>query len=335
MQKQTVILPFKIYMKLYSSSINRLMKQINPLTKKKFKNSTIVTIGAFDGVHIGHQKIIKTLVKKAKEEDLESVVLTFFPHPRMVLQKDAHIQLINTIDERAEKLKSLMLDYLVVEEFTKEFSRLTAFSFVKNILVDKLKCKQVIIGYDHRFGRNRSADINDLKAFGKEFGFKVDEISAQDINEVAVSSTKIRHALNEGYIEKANSYLGYNFMLSGIISKGKGIGKTIGFPTANLFIEEPYKLIPKNGVYAVSSFYNEEKLFGMMNIGTNPTVNGTSQSIEIHFFNFNKDIYNESFQINMHTRLRDEEKFKSIDALKQQLKIDKDNAIKYFEKHES
>ncbi|MGE5943861.1 MAG: bifunctional riboflavin kinase/FAD synthetase [Flavobacteriales bacterium] len=294
------------------------------------KEPTVVTIGTFDGVHVGHQKIIRRLVDAGIKNDLKSVILTFFPHPRMVLQKDIGIKLINTIDERSAILSSLGLDYLLIKKFTKEFSRLSAEDFVKKILVDKLNAKRVIIGYDHRFGRNRNADIEDLKRFGEKCGFEVEEISAKDINDVSVSSTKIRTALNEGDIAKANTFLGYNFMLTGIVTKGKGLGKQLGFPTANIAIEEDYKLIPKYGSYIVSSIINEQLIYGMMNIGVNPTVNGEKESIEVHFFNFDDTIYNKKIQINLLKRIRDEQKFESVDALKNQLSKDKQASLDFI-----
>ncbi len=299
------------------------------------KIKTVITIGTFDGVHIGHQKIIKCLVKNAKNDNLKSIVLTFFPHPRMVLQKDANIKLINTIDEKAKLFENLRLDFLVVKEFTKEFSRLTALEFVRDILVNKLNVSQIIIGYDHQFGRNRTANIDDLREYGEIYEFKITEITAQDIDEVTISSTKIRNALNEGDIETANTFLGYNFMLTGTIVRGKGLGKQIDFPTANLQIEEDYKLIPKNGVYVVKSYINEETIFGMMNIGTNPTVGGKFQSIEIHFFDFDQDIYGEKIKIELLKRLRDEQKFESLEILQKQLHKDKSIAIDYINKNDA
>ena len=308
--------------------------KIKSAIESHFKSDSVVTIGTFDGVHIGHQKIIKRLVKIAKNNDLKAVVLTFFPHPRMVLQKDISIKLINTIDEKSLLLENLGIDHLVIKKFTKEFSRLTAFEFVRDILVNKLQIKHIIIGYDHRFGRNRAANIDDLREFGETYDFKVIEISAQEINEVAVSSTKIRKALLEGDLNDANKYLGYHYMLTGTVVKGKGIGKKLDFPTANLKIEEDYKLIPKAGVYVVKSKYQNRTIFGMMNIGTNPTFNdGNQQFIEINFFNFNEDIYGQQLQIDMLLRLRDEQKFDSVDALKEQLQRDKDNALNYISKN--
>ncbi|MDO5979216.1 bifunctional riboflavin kinase/FAD synthetase [Flavivirga spongiicola] len=297
------------------------------------KTKTVVTIGTFDGVHVGHQKIVKRLISTGKTDGLKSVILTFFPHPRMVLQKDFNIKLINTINERRDILDGLGLDYLVIKEFTKEFSRLSAEDFVKQILVDKLNVKKVIIGYDHRFGRNRNANIDDLKKFGEIYGFEVEEISAQDINDVAVSSTKIRNALKEGDIIKANTFLGYHFTITGIVTKGKGLGRQLSFPTANIKVEEDYKLIPKQGSYIVRAVIDKVSIYGMMNIGLNPTVNGEKETIEVHFFNFDNDIYGENIQIELLNRIRDEEKFKSVEALKIQLKKDKETALTYIATH--
>ncbi|VAV83887.1 FMN adenylyltransferase / Riboflavin kinase [hydrothermal vent metagenome] len=295
------------------------------------KNKSVVTIGTFDGVHIGHQKIIERLVKIAKTENLQAVVLTFFPHPRMVIQKDANIKLINTIDEKSKLLEKLGVNNLVIKEFTLEFSRLTALEFVRDILVNKLQVKHIIIGYDHHFGRNRTANINDLKEFGEVYDFEITEISAQDIAEVTVSSTKIRNALLNGDIKEANTFLGYHFMLTGVVVKGKSLGKQIGFPTANLHIQENYKLIPKNGSYIVKSDIEGKTVFGMMNIGINPTVNGEEQSIEVHFFDFDKDIYDKKIEVQLLGRLRDEQKFNSIASLKAQLFIDKKQSLDYIQ----
>ena len=290
-----------------------------------------MTIGTFDGVHIGHQKIIKQLVEIAKGENSNAVVLTFFPHPRMVLQKDTSIKLINTIDEKSQLLENFGIDHLVIQKFTKDFSRLGAIEFVRDVLVNKLHVKHIIIGYDHRFGRNRTANVDNLREYGEVYNFKITEISAQEIDEVAVSSTKIRKALNDGDMEVANAFLGYNFMLTGTVIKGRNLGKKIGFPTANINIEESYKLIPKNGSYVVKSFIDNKTIYGMMNIGINPTVNGEKQSIEVHFFDFQKDIYNKKIRIELIKRLRDEQKFNSIDALKMQLHRDKETSLNYLE----
>ncbi|TDN95477.1 riboflavin kinase/FMN adenylyltransferase [Salegentibacter sp. 24] len=291
---------------------------------------TVVTIGTFDGVHAGHQKIISRLVDAAKIENLESVIFTFFPHPRMVLQKESGLKLINTIEERTEILEKTEIDHLVVHPFTQQFSRLTAQEFVRDILVNRLKAKKVIIGYDHRFGRNRTADINTLKQFGEEYGFEVEEITKQEVDQVAVSSTKIRNALLEGKVERANSYLQTPFSLKGKVIKGRGLGKEFNYPTANLSIKEDYKLIPKNGVYVVRSTINGKRYFGMMNIGTNPTVGGEKQTIETYFFNLNKDLYGQELAIEMLVRIRNEKKFNSIDALKIAMRQDEAFSRQYI-----
>lgn len=288
---------------------------------------TAITIGTFDGVHIGHRTILARITNNAKRLGLKSLVLTFFPHPRMVLQKDSDIKLLNTLDEKIQILENQGLDFLIIHPFSRDFSRLSATEFVRDILVNKLGVKKIVIGYDHRFGRNRTASISDLITFGNTFDFEVEEISAKEIDDVSVSSTKIRKALAEGDIETANTYLGYRYLLTGKIKKGKGLGRQLNFPTANLQIEESYKLIPKNGSYVVQSHIHGTKTFGMMNIGFNPTVSGTEKTIEINFFDFSEDIYNEKIQIEIIARLRDEYKFESVDALKAQLMKDKETSL--------
>ena len=288
----------------------------------KSDQPTVVTIGTFDGVHAGHQKIIERLVTEAKMSNMESVILTFFPHPRMVLQKDSDIKLINTIEERKQILEKSGIDHLIIHPFTYQFSRLSALEFVRDILVNKLKAKKVIIGYDHRFGRNRTANIDTLKEFGEQFDFEVEEISEKDIEDVAVSSTKIRTALLAGEVEKANTYLQHPFVLTGKVVKGKELGKKFGFPTANLKVEEAYKLIPKIGVYVVRSKIDDKLVYGMMSIGTNPTVGGTEKTIETNFFMPDMDLYGKKLQIEMLTRIRDEKNFDSVEDLKEALKQD-------------
>lgn len=292
----------------------------------------MVTIGTFDGVHIGHKEILKRLTESARRHDLDSVILTFFPHPRMVLQKDSDIKLINTIKERETIFSETDLGHLIIHPFTTQFSKLSALEFVRDILVNKLRAKKIIIGYDHRFGKDRTANIDDLKTFGKTYGFEVEEITAQQLDEVSVSSTKVRKALEEGDIEKANNYLGYPFMLNGKIVKGRGIGKTITYPTANLQIKEPYKIIPKNGVYVVQAFIDNKRTFGLMSIGTNPTVGGTSRTIETFFLDTNKDLYNRQLQIEMLVKIRDEEKFDSLETLREAIREDEAFAKSYLEK---
>jgi riboflavin kinase/FMN adenylyltransferase len=307
----------------------KVFSSINEFNSTK---KTIVTIGTFDGVHIGHQKIIEKLIQGSKNSGYESLILTFFPHPRMVLHGTSSIKLLNTIDEKSSLLERMELDNLIIHPFNKEFSNLSAEDFVKKILVDALNIQKIIIGYDHRFGKNRAANIDDLIGFGEKYGFEVEQISAQEIDSVSVSSTKIRDAIANGTMAVANEYLGYNYLLSGKIIEGKQLGRTIGFPTANIKIEENYKLIPKNGVYIVKSIIQEKTVFGIMNIGLNPTVNGEDLSIEVHFLDFDIAIYNTEITVSVIDRIRDEQKFSSIDLLKAQIQKDKNYAISYIEK---
>jgi len=307
------------------------LKIFNSIKSFNATKPTIVTIGTFDGVHLGHQKIVAQITKNAHALNCESLVLTFFPHPRMVLQESTEMKQLNTLNEKIALLDNLGIDNLVVHPFDKEFSRLTAEEFVKKVLVDVFKIKKIIIGHDHRFGRNRTATIDDLINFGESYGFEVEQISAEEINEVSISSTKIRNALLEGNIELAANYLGYDYSLTGIIFKGKQLGRTIGYPTANITIEEDYKLIPNNGVYIAKSVLNGKTVFGMMNIGTRPTVDGTKQTIEINFFDFKQDLYGQKITISLLHRMRSEQKFESIDALKNQLGKDKKTALAFIE----
>lgn len=313
----------------YKTTILKIFHSIETFRTRK---KTIVTIGTFDGVHIGHQKIIERLLVNAKNSNCESVILTFFPHPRMVLQEQSEIKLLNTINERAELLEKIGLDNLIIHPFDKAFSRLTAEEFVKDVLVDKLKIKKIVIGHDHRFGRNRTANIEDLIVFGEKYDFEVEQISVQEIQEVSISSTKIRIALEEGNVALANKYLGYSYFLTGIVQEGKQLGRTIGFPTANLKIEENYKLIPKNGVYIVKSILQNKTVFGIMNIGTNPTVNGNDLSIEVYYLDYESNLYNQKIEVSILEYIRSEQKFESIELLKEQLEKDKTTAIAFINK---
>ena len=306
------------------------MKIFNSIQEFTTNAPTIVTLGTFDGVHKGHKSILEKITSSSKNTVCESVLLTFFPHPRMVLQQNTDIKLLNTIKEKAMLLEQHGIDNLIIHPFDHAFSRLTAEEFVKNILVDKFMVRKIIIGYDHRFGRNRTADINDLIQYGEEYNFEVEQISALEINEVSVSSTKIRNALNAGYLETANRYLGYPYFLTGNVVKGKQLGRTIGFPTANINITESYKLIPDKGVYVVSSEIAGKTVYGMMNIGNNPTVGGVAESIEVHFFDFNSDLYNQEIRVNIHYKIRNEIKFPSVNHLKEQLKEDQKTSLEYI-----
>lgn len=308
------------------------MKIFNSIQEFSSPAKTIVTLGTFDGVHKGHKSILDKLISSSRQLGCESLVLTFFPHPRMVLQQNSDIKLLSTIEEKAGLLESHGLDNLIIHPFDLEFSRLTAEEFVKDILVDKLNISKIIIGHDHRFGRNRTANIDDLIRFGQQYGFEVEKISALEVNGVSISSTKIRNALVTGDVATANAYLGYPYFMTGTVIEGKQLGRTIGFPTANISIKD-YKLIPGNGVYAVSSVIDGKTVPGMMNIGVRPTVDGTSLSIEVHFLDLNKDLYGSEITVSIHHRLRDEQKFGSVDVLKEQLHKDREDTIAYFKEN--
>jgi len=300
-----------------------ILKIFNSILDFKSNKKTVLTLGTFDGVHLGHQSILKKIIEAASNEDEESLVLTFFPHPRMILEQDSDIKLLNTIEEKASLLYKLGIDHLVIQKFDNSFSQLAPEDFVKQILVDIFNVKKIIIGYDHRFGKNRAADINDLIAFGQKYNFEVEQISAEEINDVSISSTKIRLALQAGNISLANDYLGYQYFLNGTVVKGRQLGRTIGYPTANIQVDENFKLIPAIGVYAAFAIIDDEKYFGMVNIGTNPTIGENPLTIEINIFDFNKNIYNKKITIGFIDKIRDQQKFNSLDELKNALSNDK------------
>jgi len=304
------------------------MQVVQNIGNYSAQNPSILTIGTFDGVHIGHQKIIKDLVKVAKKNNLCSIVLTFFPHPRMVLQKDSDLKMIDTLEEKQHFLEKMGVDVLIVHPFSRAFSRLTALEFTRDLLVNQLKISQLVVGYDHRFGRNREATIDDLKSFGLDYNFTVDEIPSQDIESIAVSSTKIRNALNKGDLKTANQFLGRPFGLTGTVIKGDGIGKKFGFPTANIQVKQDYKLRPQNGVYLVRSELSGIAFFGMMNIGMRPTVSGKTTQTEIHFFNLDQNLYDLEISLEVLEKIREEVKFNSTNELTEQLKKDRINCEK-------
>ncbi len=296
------------------------------------KHSSIVTIGTFDGAHIGHQKIIEHLNENKTSKQDKSVILTFFPHPRMVLNVNNDIKMLNTIEEKAQLLSQFGLDHLVIQPFTKEFSRLTALEFVRDILVNQLQVKKLVIGHDHHFGKNREGNFDQLLDYKNVYNFELEKITAQEIENVSVSSTKIRKALEHGDIETANSYLGYHYMLTGEIVSGKGLGRKINFPTVNLHVKETYKLIPKTGVYIVKTQLENSTIFGIMNIGYRPTIDGKNQTIEIHLLDFNADLYGKKMQIEILKRLRDEQKFDSVENLTKQIQQDEKAAREWIAK---
>jgi riboflavin kinase/FMN adenylyltransferase len=307
------------------------MKRVNGINNFLIHSPTILTLGTFDGVHKGHQKILKKLNSEANKAKLKSIVLTFFPHPRIVLNPRSNLKLINTIKERSELLEKSGIDFLITHPFDKTFSELSPEKFVKNILVDKLKIKKILIGYDHKFGKNRTAGIEDLKKFGLKYDFDVIEISAKEQNKVTISSTKIRKSIENGDFNKAKSFLGYHFNIEGLVIKGNAIGRTIGFPTANLNVSEDYKLIPKRGVYLIFSLIENKKVFGMMNIGIKPTLNNDRETIEVNFFDWEKDLYKKLIKVYVLDFIRDEQKFTSLIKLEEQIKLDKKTCLKLID----
>ncbi len=303
----------------------KVYRNISDFKKLPF---AVVTQGTFDGVHAGHKKILNHLCQRSSELKGESVVLTFFPHPRMVLfPDDDSIKLINTLDENISLLEQTGINHLIVLEFTDSIAKLSATHFVRDILVKAIGTRHLIVGYDHRFGRNREGSFSDLQDFSTIYDFTIEQISEVDINEITVSSSKIRNALLKGDIDTASDFLQRKFSLSGQVVEGNKLGRTIGYPTANINVKEKYKIIPGDGVYAVHIQLNQGFYDGMLNIGNRPTINGTSRVIEVNIFNFDASIYNENIKIEFVKRIRDEIKFPSLNDLKAQLFKDKQTAI--------
>jgi riboflavin kinase/FMN adenylyltransferase len=290
----------------------------------------VVTIGTYDGVHIGHQKIIARLKELASEIRGEVVLLTFHPHPRMVLFPEDHgLLLLNSLDEKIRLLEEFGIDHIIIHPFTKEFSRTSSTEFVRDILVNKIGMKKLVIGYDHHFGRNREGSYQELLELASVFNYEVEKIPEQDVHHIAVSSTKIRKALLEGDLHTASGFLGYNYSLTGTVVKGNQLGRKLGFPTANLELKEKFKLIPAKGIYAVKVFSNDEEYKGMLSIGHRPTieVNG-AMTIEVNLFDFNNDLYGKNITVEFLNRLRDEIKFDSLEDLVKQMEKDKSEAMK-------
>jgi riboflavin kinase/FMN adenylyltransferase len=321
---------------------------------KKLENA-VVTIGTFDGVHVGHQKIISKLVEKAYEIKGESVILTFFPHPRMILNPGDHdLKMINTMAEKALLLEQLGIDHLIITPFTRDFSNLSAQQYIKDILIDQIGMKEIVIGYDHRFGKDRSGSLKELQQFSPIYDYQIDEIPEQDIADLAISSTRIRKALSVGDVDAANDLMNHPFSLSGKVIRGDQIGRTLGYPTANLFIEESYKLIPSDGIYAVEVHIPEEniknknqvienpfqpnqaskiadrKFMGMAYIGHRPTINGMSQNIEVNIFDFNEDVYHQTIRLDFLHFIRHDVKFEGLEKLIEQLAKDKISTLSFF-----
>ena len=323
---------------------------------KKLENA-VVTIGTFDGVHLGHQKIIQKLIEKANQINGESVILTFFPHPRMILHPEDHqLKMINTMAEKAMLLEKLGIHHLIITPFTRDFSNQSPQEYIEQVLLQKIGMKAMVIGYDHRFGKDRSGNLAELQQFSKVYNYDIDEIPEQDIADVAISSTRIRKALAKGDVDVANELMNHPFSLTGKVIRGDQIGRTLGYPTANLFIEESYKIIPSDGIYAVeveikdsrnknqvidnpfqpnqSEIKNQKsKIYkGMAYIGHRPTINGMSQNIEVNIFDFGDDIYHQSIQLNFLHFIRHDIKFEGLEKLTEQLGRDKESTLAFFEK---
>lgn len=289
----------------------------------------VVTSGTFDGVHVGHSKILSRLQEIATKKNGETVVITFWPHPRLVLHpEDTSLRLLNTFEEKAELLKAQGIHHLVRIPFTKEFSQLSSEEFITQILVETIGTKKLVIGHDHHFGKNREGSFEQLKLNGPKYGFEVEEIPRQDVDHIGVSSTKIRKALEEGDIETATHFLGHPYSLNGRVVMGDKLGRILGFPTANVEIDTSYKLVPADGIYAVTVQYAHGLFKGMLYIGNRPTVNGVKRNIEVNIFDFNKDIYGESLTIFFHSLIRSDIKFNDLEELKRQLHLDKVEALK-------
>jgi len=295
-------------------------------------DKAVVTTGTFDGVHIGHKLILKRLNEIATRIKGESVLLTFYPHPRMVLQEDSDLKLLNTIEEKTELLKDAGIQHLIIHPFTKDFSRTTSLEYVRDILVNRIGTKKLVIGYDHHFGRNREGSFEHLRDYGPIYGFEVEEIPAQDIDDVKVSSTKIRKSIEEGDIETANNYLGTAFPLSGVVIGGEKLGRQLGYPTANIKIGNDYKLVPPNGIYASKVHYQGKQYIGMLNIGVRPTVNSedAKRSIEVHLLDFEGDLYGEYLQLQLFKKVREEKKFESKEKLISEISKDEVRIRNYF-----
>lgn len=289
---------------------------------------TVFTQGTFDGVHLGHRKILSRLREEAKASGCESVLLTFWPHPRLLLYPDdTQLKLLQTLEEKLVQLESCGVDNVVVLPFTRAFSNILPEDYIKEFLVNKLNIRKAIVGYDHRFGRNREGDIAMLRHFASVYNYSVTEIAAEDIDHITISSTKIRNALLQGDAETAAAYLGRPYSFSGTVVHGRKLGRELGFPTANLELRDRFKLIPANGVYAVRCRIAGETFGGMMNIGINPSIAGKGFSIEVNLFDFNRDIYGQDLEVAVIARLREEKKFQNLEELARYLHADKTHAV--------
>ncbi|MFI5162814.1 MAG: bifunctional riboflavin kinase/FAD synthetase [Sphingobacteriales bacterium] len=307
------------------------MRIYNSIEEFEPVKNAVVTIGTFDGVHLGHRKIISRIKEIADEIGGETVILTFFPHPRMILHpEDQNLKLINTINEKAQLLEQLGVDHLIITPFSRDFSNQTAEEYIRNILVEKIGTKKIVIGYDHRFGKDRQGGLAELQQLAPVYGYEVIEIPEQDIHDVAISSTRIRNALLNDEIDLANEFLGYPFFITGKVMRGDQIGRTIGYPTANILVEETYKLIPTDGIFAVKVYLDSKEYKGMGYIGHRPTINGMTRNIEVNIFDFSKDIYSQPIRMELLHYVRGDVKFESLEQLTAQLANDKISVMKLF-----
>jgi riboflavin kinase/FMN adenylyltransferase len=308
------------------------MKIYHHIDEFKPVKNAVVTIGTFDGVHLGHRKIISRIKELADATGGETVILTFFPHPRMILHpEDESIKLINTINEKAALLEQLGIDHLIITPFSRDFSNQSAEDYIRDVLVNKIGTKKIVIGYDHRFGKDRRGGLSDLLHLSPIYGYEVIEIPEQDINDVAVSSTRIREALLRADIGLANQFLGYPFFITGKVIRGDQIGRQIGYPTANIQVEEKYKLIPADGIFAVKVQHAGAEYKGMAYIGSRPTINGMNRNIEVNLFDFDKEIYNETIRMEFLHFIRGDVKFNGLDELKLQIAKDKENVLRLID----
>lgn len=303
------------------------MKIYEGLTDFQPVPNAVVTSGTFDGVHLGHQKILNRICEIARSLNGETVLITFWPHPRLVLYPDEHnLRLLSTFEEKASLLRQFGIDHLITIPFTQEFSQMSSEEFIRKVLIKKIQTKKLVIGYDHRFGKNREGSFEYLQTHSREFGFELEEISREDVDQIGVSSTKIRKALESGDIQTANLYLGRPYEVNGLVVKGQQIGRLIGFPTANIHVPNDYKLIPKDGVYAVEVKVEKQKYKAMLNIGNRPTVDGSKKTVECHLFDFQGDLYKKLITIHFRAFIREERKFENLAALKTQLTLDQQSA---------
>ena len=299
----------------------------------KANSKVFATVGTFDGCHLGHKFLFKDLKSFADKHNAQTLVFTFWPHPRSILSPDFDFKLLNTMEEKIELFDDCGIDNLVIEKFNQDFSRISPLHFIRDILINKLKIEGLIIGYNHHFGRNREGSYEDLKDYAETYDFNLCRSKAFKHKEESVSSTKIRNMISNGNVFEANKLLGYNYFFSGLVVRGDGIGRRLKYPTANILVKDEIKLIPENGVYAVKVIFNENEYLGMMNIGYRPTLNLKDFSIEVNLFDFKGDLYGQKVRVFVISKIREEVKFECLDTLKKQISNDKTKIVNFFKKY--